>query len=157
MIAVVGLGCGFLNCEASVESRGRAVTALEFAKLIGAEVLVLSGGHTDRNCKESEAKSMLNSINGENSHGITIMLEERSMTTLENAEYTCSLLAQLKSLQRIYVVTSCYHMARSVQIFSDIFKDVMVLPGTCYQINPLRLESEAAALKKYLGRDRGAD
>ncbi|MBB6635994.1 YdcF family protein [Cohnella thailandensis] len=92
----------------------------------------------------------------------SILVENRSLNTEQNAEYSAELLKQ-KGLARPILVTSAFHMARSVHEFRHFGVDVLPYPvdyrtdeDWSFSVSKLTPNADAVsttgtALKEYLG------
>lgn len=141
MKALIILGCKLQNCIPTDEMIGRVNEANLFASLVLPDIIIFSGGVTSIDC-ESESKAMFNLWNSEFKKEIKIFLEEKSTTTIENAIYSREILEKLSFKGTVYLITSCYHVSRSLVIFRTILPNQKVYPGTCYGCKPERLKLE---------------
>ncbi|HEX4844149.1 MAG TPA: YdcF family protein [Limnobacter sp.] len=91
----------------------------------------------------------------------SIVQEPQSRTTLENAQYTLALLG--KPQPRVALVTSGFHMGRSVALFQragfevyPVVADLRVVPEQRdwwdHLPKPMALDESTLAIKEYLGR-----
>ncbi|WP_417315617.1 YdcF family protein [Cycloclasticus pugetii] len=80
-----------------------------------ARMVVLSGGRPG-DTTDSEAQAMRSFLLDLGVPDEALVLEEKSMNTTENARNTASLLHQ-RGISEVLLVTSAYHMARSVALF----------------------------------------
>ncbi len=121
MDIIIILGCRLnKNCQGD-EIIGRANLAAKILKEHPDAVAIASGGITNKECR-SEASFISNIIN--QSIDKNVILEEKSKSTIGNAFYTMSLLKEYKmDVSKIYLVTSCYHVKRSLMIFSKFFNN----------------------------------
>lgn len=141
-----------MNCSLVDEAAGRARRSVEFLLLVNADVLIFSGGRTSPECDLSEARAMYDIVKEKIPEHVQVFLEELSTTTEENAIFTKRLLDQVQSPDVVYVVTSCYHIARSAYIFRHIMQGYKIEAGMCYAGNPQRVESEVLKLKEFQDR-----
>ncbi len=137
---VIGLGCAFKDGKPTEEMAGRVGVACEFANLIGAHYIIFSGGKTSPVVDKSESEAM-KEMAGNRSKS-SILTEEESKTTIENAIYVREMLDKLGSMDDLFIVTSCFHMSRAIDIFSRIIPDRKVSAGTCFPCKPERLDEE---------------
>lgn len=137
---VIGLGCAFRDGGPTEEMVGRVGVACEFANLIHAEYLIFSGGRTSPIVDKSESGAM-KEIAGDKTES-PILTEEKSRTTIENAVYVRELLDSIRNQDDIFIVTSCFHMSRAIEIFSTIIPNRRIRAGTCFPCKPDRLEEE---------------
>lgn len=146
MKAVIVLGCKLRDCEPTDEMKGRVERAVMFGNLIHPDLMIFSGGHTSNECTYSEAGTMQKLAIGMGLNEFITKTEEKSTTTVENAVYVRELLEKEKFWGDIYIVTSCYHMSRSIIIFRRVIPTLTSLSGICYECKPERLQSEATRL-----------
>ena len=81
-----------------------------------APVLILSGGLAYAEGTMSEAASMQTFLRDLGVPDAAMLLEERSVNTRENAQYTAKLMRE-RGMQSLLLVTSALHMPRSVRLF----------------------------------------
>ncbi|EXX87939.1 membrane protein [Paenibacillus darwinianus] len=115
----------------SGETSGRLITAAALQRALGLPILV-SGGqvYPDSASEGDTGKKTLISL------GIPpamINVENASRNTAENAEYTASMLREMKAEKPI-LVTSAIHMARSVLYFKQVGMEPLPYP-TAYLSN----------------------
>jgi uncharacterized SAM-binding protein YcdF (DUF218 family) len=146
MKAVVVLGCKLKDCEPTDEMKGRVEKAVSFGNLIHPDLIIFSGGHTSTECSYSEAGMMQNLALDMGLDENISRIEEKSNTTVENAIYVREMLEKEKFSGDLYIVTSCYHMIRSITIFRTVIPALTSLSGICYECKPERLQSEASRL-----------
>ena len=91
-----------------------------------APVLILSGGLADAEGTMSEAASMQAFLRDMGVPDAAMLLEERSVNTRENAQYTAQLMRD-KGMQSLLLVTSALHMPRSVRLFEA--QGLQVIPA----------------------------
>lgn len=137
---VIGLGCAFRDGGPTEEMVGRVEVACEFANLLHAEYLIFSGGKTSTIVDQSESGAMKEIAGGKTKS--RILIEEKSRTTIENAIYVRELLDSMGNQDNIFIVTSCFHVSRAIEIFSTIMPDRRVRAGSCFPCKPDRLEEE---------------
>lgn len=146
MKAVIVLGCKLKDCEPTGEMKGRVEKAVTFADLIHPDLIIFSGGHTSPECPYSEAGMMQKLAIDIGLDENMSVIEEKSTTTVENAVYVREALEKEKFSGDLYIVTSCYHMIRSITIFRTVIPTLTSLSGICYECKPERLQSEASRL-----------
>ena len=144
MKAIIVLGCMLKDCEPTDEMKGRVERAVQFSNLIHPDLIIFSGGHTSSECSYSEAGMMQKLAVEMGSDENISKIEEKSTTTVENAVYVRDLLEKEKFSGNLYIITSCYHMIRSITIFRVVIPALKSLSGTCYECKPERLQSEAS-------------
>ena len=121
-LAIVVLGFELLaDGGMTPELQGRCELALRCAEQYPQAPLVLCGGCTALIRKEvSEAGVMADWLVGKGIERERLILEDRSMTTADNAQYACRILAvrypQVKSL---LLVTSDYHVPLATLLFTE--------------------------------------
>jgi uncharacterized SAM-binding protein YcdF (DUF218 family) len=86
--------------------------------------LMISGGGTGCAEGDSEARLLAGAAEG---YGLTLWLEERSRTTLENARNSAALLHK-KGIDRVLLVTDRPHMTRAVLCFRRTGLEVQAAP-----------------------------
>lgn len=147
---IVVLGCMLHNCEPTEEMKGRVEKALKLADLIGPDNIILSGGLTSPECGQSEAGAMQTLMLERPGLKARVILEQKSQNTVENAVFSREAMESYGIGGELYIVTSCYHMSRSLFIFRKVIQGVETMSGFCYECKPERLESEV----NHLSRDR---
>lgn len=110
----------------SEESLARIVTAVRLYKRLNVP-LIVSGGKFFRR-KESEAMIMKRFLLDLGVPGDKIILEVRSRDTYENAKYTKEIYAR-SGYESPILVTSAYHLKRSILSFKSFGIDVMPFPA----------------------------
>ena len=146
MKAIIVLGCMLKGCEPTDEMKGRVERAVQFGSLIHPDLMIFSGGHTSPECLYSEAGMMRKLAVDMGADKNKSKIEEKSTTTVENAVYVRELLEKEKFSGELYIVTSCYHMIRSITIFRSVIPALASLSGICFECKPERLQSEASRL-----------
>ena len=81
-----------------------------------APVLILSGGLAFAEGTMSEAASMQTFLRDLGVPDAAMLLEERSVNTRENAQFTAKLMHE-RGMQSLLLVTSALHMPRSVRLY----------------------------------------
>lgn len=107
----------------------RLVHAVALFKAGKAPVILLTGGGVDGARTEAEQMKELLEVMGV--PGDRVLLENKSRNTHDNAVYSAQLL-RAERLERILLVTSAYHMRRSLALFQAQGLDVVPAP-TDYQ------------------------
>ena len=107
----------------------RLVYAVALFKAGKAPVIVLTGGGVDGSRTEAEQMKDILEVMGV--PGQHILLERDSRNTHDNAVYSAQLL-KAEGVNRILLVTSAYHMRRSLALFEAQGLDVVPAP-TDYQ------------------------
>jgi uncharacterized SAM-binding protein YcdF (DUF218 family) len=143
MKAVIVLGCKLSGCYPTDEMQGRVERAVQFANLIHPDIIIFSGGRTSPECMYSESGMMQKLALNMGAYGDIMHIEEKSTTTVENAVYVRELLEKVNFFGDLYIVTSCYHMIRSITIFRTVIPNLKSLSGLCFECKPERLQSEA--------------
>lgn len=120
--AFVVLGYELKNGEMTQELKGRCEAAAEAARRFPEAVLVCSGGPTGRNNphNHTEAGLMKDYLSGP--CGIAaerILIDERAMSTVENAVNTLALL-QAHNIESMTLVTSVYHQRWAQAIYNAV-------------------------------------
>jgi vancomycin permeability regulator SanA len=146
MKIIVVLGCMLKFCAPTEEMKGRVERAIQFAHLINPERIIFSGGRTSKDCAYSEAGMMKKLAIDIGADQNIIEVEEKSTTTVENAVYVRELLEKMSFSGDLYIITSCYHITRSLTIFKIIIPYVNVYSGLCFECKPERLKTEAERL-----------
>ena len=105
----------------SQELEGRCEVALACAEKYPAALIAVTGGGTAwQNSAATEAGVMAERLIG---HGVAaerILVEDASLTTADNAVFTCSLLkAQHPQVRSLAVVSSDYHVPLGVLLFQE--------------------------------------
>ena len=178
--AIVVLGGGMQGSYAGVrnmpdlnDTSDRVWAASRLYKQGVAPVVVVSGGGFVQDAKKQvEAQAMRELLVDLGVPADAIVLEQRSRTTLENAQQTA---VQLKDLNigqdhlkhanawSVALVTSAFHMGRAVALFEnegfDVYPvraDVRIIPDEKsvweYLPKPQALELSTMAIKEYMGR-----
>lgn len=103
----------------------RLVYAVALYKAGKAPVVVLTGGGVaGARTEAAQMKDLLEVMGVPNQH---VLLEEKSRNTHDNAVYTAQLL-KASGMDRILLVTSAYHMRRSLALFEAEGLDVVPAP-----------------------------
>ena len=113
--AVVVLGAKVLRSgEASDALLGRVATGAALFKRGLAPLIIFSGGNTG--APTSEAKAAQQIALGLGVPAQACLLEDESLTTLQNARCTAELL-RARGLQRVVLVSDAFHLARAELLF----------------------------------------
>jgi uncharacterized SAM-binding protein YcdF (DUF218 family) len=164
--AYVVLGGGVNDFAPDIDGEGtpgseaylRLICAYRLYK-IDRKPIIISGGRIFERRPEAEiAKRILLSL-GVNEKDI--LMEAKSKDTFENAKYVKEL-SDKHGINRIVLITSAFHMKRSMLLFDKFFKQTIPCPTghntskTGYDLlsylpNAGNMESIAVALKEYLG------
>ena len=149
-----------LNGEGQLtsESLPRAVDAFRLYK-IEKKPIILSGGRVYGKKPEAEiAKKFLISLGVDEKD---IIIEENSRDTYENALLVKEMLKN-KGLEKIVLITSAFHMKRSVQLFKRHFSYILPYPTgyrtsrtdynvISYMPNGENIAYVAYSIKEYIG------
>jgi uncharacterized SAM-binding protein YcdF (DUF218 family) len=164
--AYVVLGGGVNDFAPDIDGKG-ALSDTALSRLICAyrlyridkKPIILSGGKVFERRPEAEiAKRMLLSL-GANEKDI--FMEAKSKDTFENAKYVKEL-SEKYNINRIVLITSAFHMKRSMLLFDKFFKETIPCPTgyitsknkydlLSYLPNAGNLECIAIAVKEYMG------
>ncbi|MBN1662593.1 MAG: YdcF family protein [Deltaproteobacteria bacterium] len=149
-------GDGFLMPE----SLGRLVTAARLQKMMKVPIIYSSGQvYPQRHAEAPIAKRILVDIGIPHSK---IIVEAQSRDTIENARYSKQLCRQF-GFKTPIVVTSAYHMKRSILSFQKVGMDVIPYPANFRTAKHCRyywddflpdiraLETVSAAMREYIG------
>ncbi len=152
-IAVV-LGGGLRSDGSATEStRLRADAAAQLARARDIP-LILSGSHGDGSPPErTEAQVMADRIIAAGIDPSRIFLEDRSRDTLSNATYVAQRYLAKITPRPIVVVTSPFHMARSLATFALVLGPAWPLEAYPAARGP-REDAHAATEERYLGNTR---
>ncbi|MBC8061695.1 MAG: YdcF family protein [Clostridiaceae bacterium] len=93
-------------------------------------MLLFSGGNTDNKYGEKEAEVMEKEAIYFNIPRENIMLEDKSISTYENAMFTKKILIE-HGFKSAIIVTSNYHMRRSRLVFNKTFKNTGIKLTFC--------------------------
>lgn len=110
----------------------RLEMAIKINKLFAPSKIILSGGVANPKAGISEAQCMYDYLTAKGLDQDLLIKEDKSMTTLDNAKYSCPILKQLGATE-VLVCTSTYHMERSFMNPIKVFKKY--LRGTDIKIN----------------------
>jgi uncharacterized SAM-binding protein YcdF (DUF218 family) len=164
--AYVVLGGGVNDFAPDIDGKGtlsssalpRLICAYRLYR-IDKKPIIFSGGTIFGRRPEAEiAKRVLLSL-GVNEKDI--FMEAKSRDTYENAKYVKEL-AEKHNIKRIVLITSAFHMKRSMLLFDNFFKETIPCPTgyntskakydlLSYLPNAGSIECIAVALKEYMG------
>jgi len=110
----------------SEEMSGRIITAVRLQKRLDIPIIV-SGGIVFKG-KKGEADIVKRFLIDLGVPSSKIIAEEKSRDTIENAKYTMEI-CQKRNYKRPILVTSAYHMKRSIMSFEKIGADALPFPA----------------------------
>ena len=112
--------------------------------------MILSGGVSNQDVPLSEAEVMRRYCIANGVPDDEAILEPRSLDTVGNALFTRRIVDSIKSVEAIYVVSSCYHTERIKYIFGMCYGDEYNLNfDHChFSENPKPPEKERASLAR---------
>jgi uncharacterized SAM-binding protein YcdF (DUF218 family) len=127
---------------------------------ISPKPIILSGGTLSGSQPEAEiSKRYLLSLGIKEEH---LLAESRSKDTVENARFTKDI-CDSRKIKSVVVITSAFHMKRSVMLFKRVFSDVLPFP-TAFRVarktryglfsfipDPGSLCNVSLALKEHIG------
>lgn len=120
-LCIVVLGYA-LNPTGSMKDElvGRLEVALASAvKYPNAYILCTGGGTASRNEKKTEAGQMANWLKKHNIDKSRIIIEDESLSTIQNAQYSCKILAQdYPQVRHLALISSDYHVPRGCVYFN---------------------------------------
>lgn len=138
----------------------RLVTAVRAQRMTGLP-LIISGGSVYSGTR-AEAPVVARIAADLGVPAEKIIVEEKSRDTFENARYSAAICRQQR-FRKIILVTSAYHMKRSLLMFRTAGLDAVALPADVTSWNDMRiawhdflpsaaaLEGTSKALREYLG------
>ncbi|MBI5213134.1 MAG: YdcF family protein [Nitrospirae bacterium] len=142
----------------SEEMIARLVTAVRLQKRLDVPVII-SGGTVFKG-RQAEAPIIKRFIVDLGIPSGKIIIEDKSRDTIENAKYTKAI-CEKNGFKKPILVTSAYHMKRSVLSFKKVEMDVMLFPASFktwkdrkynwHDYLPGSLDNTYAALHEYLG------
>jgi uncharacterized SAM-binding protein YcdF (DUF218 family) len=166
--AIVVLGGGFAAPNATrpypdlSDAGDRVWHAARLYHAGKAPLVLASGGSASRRNPLGEAHAMRLFLHDLGVPDAAIVLEDRSLSTRQNARFSALLLRQ-RGISRILLVTSATHMPRALELFEA--EGLQVVPAAtdhtgsevrdgwmAWVPNTGALESSTGALKEYLGR-----
>ncbi len=89
---------------------------------------VFTGGGIQKTKEAQNIKKDINLITGICGCKIKTYYEDKSLDTYENAKLTATLFKKLKLPKKIYLVTSAYHMKRSIKLFKKFGFEIIPKP-----------------------------
>ena len=129
------------NGSMKPELTERLKVALKSAEKYPNALLLLSGGGTaENNSRATEAEKMAEWLVGNGLDPGRIIVENRSMSTVENAKCICEELKQYPGIREIAIVSSDYHILRA----SVLVQARSILQIRSTEEEPLRVVSNAA-------------
>lgn len=117
---IVILGGGFRSGELSFESKKRVEAGVSLCKQGFSGKLLMSGGFTVDNLKKSESSEMKKHAINLGVKAKDIFVEEESLDTLGNAVFSKRIVKK-NCFKNLLLVTSDYHLERSLFIFHYVF------------------------------------
>ena len=106
----------FQNQDLSKEALERVRMAAQLSKKTALPILV-TGGAPDRTLESDLPEALVMSGVFKNDYDLTVRwLEDRSSTTMENAQFSAEILKK-DGVDHIYLVTHFWHMPRAQRIF----------------------------------------
>lgn len=150
---VAVLGQRLRSPELHEELRGRVDVALDAVRATDADYLLATGGRTNPVVDRSEADAVREYAVERGVDPDRVLLEPRAADTIENAYYARLLVEELdQSVERLLVVTSCYHARRAAYVFEQCFGDACEIDASrCYDAGPVdddRREAERESLRR---------
>ena len=144
--AFVVLGYELKNGEMKPELKGRCAAAAAAARSFPSAILVCSGGATGDNnpSKHTEAGMMRDYLVKRcGIEASRIYIDERAMTTLENASNTMEMLQQ-QGIETMTIVTSTYHQRWGQAVYNAVAAlyrhyfgySVEIVSNYCYDTEP---------------------
>jgi len=144
--AFVVLGYELKNGEMQPELKGRCAAAAAAARSFPSAILICSGGATGDNnpSKHTEAGMMRDYLVERcGIEASRIHIDERAMTTLENASNTMEML-QLQGIETMTIVTSTYHQRWGQAVYNAVAAlyrhyfgySVEIVGNYCYDTEP---------------------
>ena len=127
------LGGGISNTKnVPYDAKKRAIKAYKMFKKNKIQKLIISGGYTNKKYpKISEAQLLFKFLTQKGIDKKRLILEEKSKDTIGNAIYSKKIIIKQKLSKDITIITSNYHMKRSLLVFHHIF-------GKGYQFTPAK-------------------
>lgn len=124
------------------QSIERAKLAYSFYQKAGVEKTVVSGGvkHSYNGTLLSESELMRRYLNRSGVHKENILMENRSRNTIENMIYSLCVLCEnfdLSEMHRVTIITSPYHLKRSLLLAGLFFPRYIEICGYTEGINEL--------------------
>ncbi len=140
----------------------RVLKAVRLFKQKAAPIIIMTGGSGDLFDPHFKEAELMKELAVELSvPGGKVLSETQSRNTRENAIYTKQILDQIKA-KRIILVTSAYHLPRSVALLKKIGVDTVPVASDFYATDenydpfsfiprPLALLHSSFAIKEYVG------
>ena len=144
--AIVVLGYELLDGQMQPELMGRCDTAAAMAKSFPETILVCSGGATGQNNPDRHTEAGLMKAYLVETCGLDasrIFIDEKAMTTAENAVNTLEILRQ-NGVRSMTIVTSAYHQRWGQALYNlmaELYRQqhdyaVRIVGNYCYDIEP---------------------
>lgn len=113
MLALIVLG-NRLNDDGSISAvmKKRLDMALRLDELFKPDIIIVSGGIANEKAQESEASKMREYLLNNGISFNKIIMEDKSLSTKQNAEYSVPIAAKLGATE-ILLCTSIEHMSRA--------------------------------------------
>ena len=129
---IVVLGGGMLpDGQPSPSTLARAATAAELAKAMPRAGVICSGSHgVGSRPQKSEAESMADVLAAAGIDRSRIFLEDESRDTIGNAVHVAERYLAVVNPRPIHLVTSPFHLARSIQTFKLVLGPSWPIDGT---------------------------
>jgi uncharacterized SAM-binding protein YcdF (DUF218 family) len=163
--AYIILGGGTNEDAPAIDGKGvpegdalaRVIAGYRLYLIFQKPIIVSGGGSPGHEPSAVTMKRFLVSLGVNEKH---IYTESRSRDTYENARYTKELCGETQ-FRRVLLITSAYHMRRSMMLFGKFFKDVTPYP-TGFRANKTyhavqflpdarNMDNVEVAIKEYLG------
>jgi len=150
---IVVLGGGMLADSTPAPSTlARATAAAELARALPGAAIICSGSHgVGRRPRKSEAASMADVIIAKGIAPTRIFLEDKSRDTIGNAVHVAERYLAAIAPRPVHVVTSPFHLARSVETFRLVLGPAWPIDGTASGAvpdDPERARSEQRFLEQ---------
>lgn len=131
---IVVLGIQPDSTKIPSELEGRVDLAIKIHQRLENSKMLFTGGYTNKDIDLSESDIMKRYALSRDIPPDSILTEDRSENTIENAYYSMLIREQWNS-DTVYVVTSCYHLERCKFVFEKIFPTSTNLHFECYESN----------------------
>jgi uncharacterized SAM-binding protein YcdF (DUF218 family) len=150
---IVVLGGGMLaDCSPAPSTLARAVAAAQLARALPDAAIICSGSHgVGRRPKKSEAASMADVLIANGVDPARIFLEDQSRDTLGNAVHVAERYLAAIAPRPVHIVTSPFHLARSVETFKLVLGPAWAVDGTASDAvpdDPQRAKTEQRFLEQ---------
>lgn len=163
--AYIVLGGGTNETGPTIDGKGmpegdalaRVIAGYRLYLIFRKPIIVSGGGAPGHEPSAVTMKRFLVSLGVNERH---IYTESRSQDTYENARYTSELCGE-NQFKRVLLITSAYHMRRSMMLFGKFFKDVTPYPTgfradktyhpAHFLPNARHMEDVEVAIREYLG------